>query len=38
MTWTTRPCSIVIRMPQLAWQKRQIAVVSVMRDGAFDRR
>jgi hypothetical protein len=36
MIWTTRPSSIVIRMPQLAWQKRQIAVVS--RDGAFDRR
>jgi hypothetical protein len=23
MMWTTRPSSIVTRMPQLAWQKRQ---------------
>jgi hypothetical protein len=35
MMWTTRPSSIVTRMPQLAWQKRQIAGVSVMRAGAF---
>ena len=35
---TTRLSSIVTGMPQLAWRKRRIAVVSVMRDGAFERR